>query len=274
MAIVSCNRVLAAYAEAVPDRPAITCGEQSITRGRSARRGRTARPRPCRQRRATRRHGDDRRCRTRSTGSSPTWRAGRSGPSRSRCRRSSPAASSRPSSSWPTRRSSSALRTKRSPSCRLDRPPAARAPAADPAQRRAAARRRVSPAWKAPTSGGSTGRPKLIVSGDPALFDTEAPAPLGGPRRRLPAVPGPALPQRSGGLVVPGTAPGQPRGGAPALRRRGDAGGDRAVRRRRHLPRADDDEAHPAPRRRRARTATTCRRCGSCGTSPSRARRG
>lgn len=36
----------------------------------------------------------------------------------------------------------------------------------------------VSPAWKAPTSGGSTGRPKLIVSGDPALFDDEAPAPL------------------------------------------------------------------------------------------------
>ena len=33
----------------------------------------------------------------------------------------------------------------------------------------------VSPAWKAPTSGGSTGRPKLIVSGDPALLDDEAP---------------------------------------------------------------------------------------------------
>jgi bile acid-coenzyme A ligase len=29
----------------------------------------------------------------------------------------------------------------------------------------------VSPAWKAPTSGGSTGRPKLIVSGDPSVFD-------------------------------------------------------------------------------------------------------
>jgi bile acid-coenzyme A ligase len=28
----------------------------------------------------------------------------------------------------------------------------------------------VSPAWKAPTSGGSTGRPKLIVSGDPAVW--------------------------------------------------------------------------------------------------------
>jgi bile acid-coenzyme A ligase len=31
----------------------------------------------------------------------------------------------------------------------------------------------VSPAWKAPTSGGSTGRPKLIVSGDPGLLDTD-----------------------------------------------------------------------------------------------------
>ncbi|WP_116995698.1 AMP-binding protein [Desertimonas flava] len=34
----------------------------------------------------------------------------------------------------------------------------------------------VSPAWKAPTSGGSTGRPKLIVSGDPSMFDTDAPS--------------------------------------------------------------------------------------------------
>ena len=36
----------------------------------------------------------------------------------------------------------------------------------------------VSPAWKAPTSGGSTGRPKLIVSGDPAVMDETAPPPL------------------------------------------------------------------------------------------------
>jgi bile acid-coenzyme A ligase len=36
----------------------------------------------------------------------------------------------------------------------------------------------VSPAWKAPTSGGSTGRPKLIVSGDPSLIDTDAPPAL------------------------------------------------------------------------------------------------
>src|SRR6059058_284000 len=35
----------------------------------------------------------------------------------------------------------------------------------------------VSPAWKAPTSGGSTGRPKLIVAGDPSTLDDEvAPA--------------------------------------------------------------------------------------------------
>ena len=36
----------------------------------------------------------------------------------------------------------------------------------------------ISPAWKAPTSGGSTGRPKLIVSGDPAELDADAPPPL------------------------------------------------------------------------------------------------
>lgn len=36
----------------------------------------------------------------------------------------------------------------------------------------------VSKEWKAPTSGGSTGRPKLIVSGDPAVLDTEMPSVL------------------------------------------------------------------------------------------------
>jgi bile acid-coenzyme A ligase len=48
----------------------------------------------------------------------------------------------------------------------------------------------VSPAWKAPTSGGSTGRPKLIVSGDPALLDDTADPPL--------------LLARDGCLVMPG----------------------------------------------------------------------
>jgi len=36
----------------------------------------------------------------------------------------------------------------------------------------------VSPAWKAPTSGGSTGRPKLIVSGDPSTLDPDGFPPL------------------------------------------------------------------------------------------------
>jgi bile acid-coenzyme A ligase len=48
----------------------------------------------------------------------------------------------------------------------------------------------VSPAWKAPTSGGSTGRPKLIVSGDPAIHDEELPIPL--------------LMQEDGCMVMPG----------------------------------------------------------------------
>ncbi len=48
----------------------------------------------------------------------------------------------------------------------------------------------VSPAWKAPTSGGSTGRPKLIVSGDPGLIDPAADSAL--------------LFSRDGCLVMPG----------------------------------------------------------------------
>ncbi len=48
----------------------------------------------------------------------------------------------------------------------------------------------VSPAWKAPTSGGSTGRPKLIVAGDPALYDDEAPVRFGRPGGCL-VMPGP-----------------------------------------------------------------------------------
>jgi bile acid-coenzyme A ligase len=36
----------------------------------------------------------------------------------------------------------------------------------------------ISPAWKAPTSGGSTGRPKLIVAGQPSNMDDEAPPDL------------------------------------------------------------------------------------------------
>jgi bile acid-coenzyme A ligase len=49
----------------------------------------------------------------------------------------------------------------------------------------------VSPAWKAPTSGGSTGRPKLIVSGEPSLLDADGPVPLRTRRDGCLVMPGP-----------------------------------------------------------------------------------
>jgi len=48
----------------------------------------------------------------------------------------------------------------------------------------------VSKAWKAPTSAGSTGRPKLIVSGDPGVIESEIESLL--------------LMQRGGSMVMPG----------------------------------------------------------------------
>jgi bile acid-coenzyme A ligase len=48
----------------------------------------------------------------------------------------------------------------------------------------------ISPGWKAPTSGGSTGRPKLIVSGQPSSIDDEVPPTL--------------LIQRDGCMLMPG----------------------------------------------------------------------
>ena len=44
--------------------------------------------------------------------------------------------------------------------------------------------------WKAPTSGGSTGRPKLIVASDPGVTNTEAPG-MGQRRDGVACVPGP-----------------------------------------------------------------------------------
>jgi bile acid-coenzyme A ligase len=49
----------------------------------------------------------------------------------------------------------------------------------------------VSPAWKAPTSGGSTGRPKLIVAGEPSLIDTDADPSHGLPLDGCLVMPGP-----------------------------------------------------------------------------------
>ena len=92
--------------------------------------------------------------------------------------------------------------------------------------------------------------------------------------RRLPADARAAVPQRSRGLVVHGAARRGPPRRAAALRRRGHPRGHRGALGGRRLPRAHDDEADLAAARSRCASATTCRRCGSCGTSPSRARRG
>ena len=109
----------------------------------------------------------------------------------------------------------------------------------------------VSPAWKAPTSGGSTGRPKLIVSG-PARPGELARDGLLAPRRHEHRADArAAVPQRSLRLRLHRPHGRRPPGGAPALRRApharagGGAPGDLA------LPGAHDDEPHlAAPRRR------------------------
>jgi bile acid-coenzyme A ligase len=58
----------------------------------------------------------------------------------------------------------------------------------------------VSPAWKAPTSGGSTGAPKLIVSGDPALTDPDADPPMMLGREGTMVMPGPLYHNAPGSL--------------------------------------------------------------------------
>ena len=133
----------------------------------------------------------------------------------------------------------------------------------------------MSPAWKAPTSGGSTGRPKLIVSGDPSLVDDEAPPPLGFERDGCLVMPGPLYHNGPHRLVVPVAA----RGAATScVLPRFDAEATLAAieehRGRRRLPRAHDDEAHLAAARRRAAELRPLVAAGRCGTSPSRARRG
>lgn len=50
---------------------------------------------------------------------------------------------------------------------------------------------RVSPAWKAPTSGGSTGRPKLIVAGQAGEWDPLPGLPYGMRENGVELVPGP-----------------------------------------------------------------------------------
>lgn len=67
----------------------------------------------------------------------------------------------------------------------------AQVPELDPSVDGSALPLRVSPSWKAPTSGGSTGRPKLIVSGASAMVDDEGEPPVLIPRDGTVLIPGP-----------------------------------------------------------------------------------
>ena len=49
----------------------------------------------------------------------------------------------------------------------------------------------IAPNWKAPTSGGSTGRPKLIIAAEPGILDTDADPGMGLKRDGIMLVPGP-----------------------------------------------------------------------------------
>ena len=165
--------------------------------------------------------------------------AGSSARCRSRCPPSCLRASSRQSSSSPSRRSSSepsptasrtpcAFRSGTSRLADLDDGPLPDA---------------VSPAWKAPTSGGSTGRPKLIVSGDPSLIDDEAPSALGFERDGCLVMPGPLYHNGPAVWSCQSLLIGSHVRTAPALRRGAHPRRHRGAPRRRRLPRADDDEA-------------------------------
>ncbi len=111
---------------------------------------------------------------------------------------------------------------------------------------------RTAPCWKAPTSGGSTGRPKVILSTSPA--DAEPLEQLGGAPAaacgRRPADAGSAAPQRAVPVGLAGPAAWRARRADGALRPRAGARPDRAAPGRLGLRRPDHHEQDcqaPAP---------------------------
>ena len=181
----------------------------------------------------------------------------------------------RRSSISPDRRSSSARPTRRSTTCPTRSSTSRSVTSRRPSSRTTHSPTRVSPAWKAPTSGGSTGRPKLIVSGDPADVRHRCPWPSSACRDDgCMLVPGPLYHNGPAVWCVPGAAARQPswcccNGSTPrqvlaAIERHGVDVVYLVPTMMKRILRLDDD----------VRSATTCRRCGSCGTSPSPARRG
>ena len=170
--LVTCNRLLAAYAEAAPDRPAITCGEQSITRGRL----RHVPELLARDLASRGVHRGD--MVTIALPNSIDWFVAqhaiwRVGGCRSRCR---PAPTSRAVGDRRARGSARRVRCGAGALPGRTCLPIGYQPTDvgdDVALPDIDDLELASPAWKAPTSGGSTGRPKLIVSGDPAVRDTD-----------------------------------------------------------------------------------------------------
>ena len=136
----------------------------------------------------------------------------------------------------------------------------------------------VSPAWKAPTSGGSTGRPKLIVAGDAAELDPEARPcrpPSAIPAEGCLVMPGPLYHNGPLDLVVPASLLS---GGHVVLLERFDAEATLAAI---QDHRADVVYLVPTMMKRIWRLPEEVRdvlrpvaACSSCGTSPSRAPRG
>ena len=174
MAIVSFSRRLADKAAADPSRLAITCGVRSVTRAELE----TAADALARQLLDDGvQFGDMVTIALPNSvdwfiAVSATWKIGAiPNPSRHGYR----LASWRPSSSWPILRWSSVPTEAPFPIASVD--PSVTSPRRLPPtpNRYLTA---ISPAWKAPTSGGSTGRPKLIVTGEPGSTDDEALPPL------------------------------------------------------------------------------------------------
>ena len=269
VALISYGRRLTALAEQDPDRPAITCGEQSITRVGARIGGQSACPRPGSQEASGKATWSRSPSPTRSTGSLPLRRAGRSAPSLSRCRPSCRA------------RELQAILELADPSAVIGVPaelaggrrtlPAGYRP--DPDLPDDPLPDVISPAWKAPTSGGSTGRPKLIVSGDPALCDPDAP-PLFGRADGCMVVPAPLY--HNGPIVWSCSAwlAGShvvvlPRFDAEATLR-----GHRPVSGRHRLPGAHHDEADLAAARRGPRLLRPVVSVSPSGIWPNPARHG
>jgi len=165
------------------------------------------------------------------SGSSPLWRCGSWVPPLNRSVHDFPAPSSKRWWRWLIRWSSSASIQTCYPAgsaCRSATTPRPAGPIelADA----------VSPAWKAPTSGGSTGRPKLIVSGDPGLIDPSVDAALLFSKDGASSMPGPlyhngpivwasfALLHGSHVVLLPGSMPKRRWRDGPTRGRRGVPG--------------------------------------------------